>query len=122
MGNGCPKCSTSKGEKAVEYFLIENKIVYKQEFSFPDLKGKYEVLRFDFAIFGNDVLKCLIEFDGLQYFKYVKGFHKSEEDFYTIQKYDKLKNIYCKKNKINLIRIQFNEDINVKLAQLNGKI
>jgi len=37
-------------------------IKYEQEYSFPDLIGTNKVLRFDFAIFENDTLKCLIEY------------------------------------------------------------
>ena len=36
-------------------------ILYKREYTFKDLIGDSKPLRFDFAIFKNDILYCLIE-------------------------------------------------------------
>jgi hypothetical protein len=59
----------SYGEYVIQKLLEENNICFKREYSFNDLlspKGKK--LRFDFAIFENDELQLLIEFDGRQHF------------------------------------------------------
>lgn len=120
----CPNCSpVSKGNEKIEKYLIDNHIQYKREYSFSDCKYKY-ALRFDFAIFNNNKLICLIEFDGLQHFKPVKswgGLQALEEN----KKRDQIKNDYCIKNKINLLRIPYYEEININTLLdnfLNNKI
>lgn len=63
-------CISSKGEQRIKEILEENKISYQTEFTFPDLlnpKTNHR-LRFDFAIFDDDSLVYLIEFDGRQHF------------------------------------------------------
>lgn len=49
----CGCIGRSLGEERIEQFLIENKIKYSKEYTFPDLKD-IGLLRFDFAIFNND--------------------------------------------------------------------
>lgn len=106
-GSGCPICKCSKGEKLVAQTLENLGIKYQREFSFSDLSGNINPLRFDFALFKNNKLSCLIEYDGELHFRYVKGFHRGIETFKLHKKYDKLKNKYCKKNNIKLIRISY---------------
>lgn len=100
---GCQK--QSSGEVIIEKILKENNISYQREFSFQDLKDK-KLLRFDFALFDKENnLLGLIEFDGLQHIKETNGYFG--ESLKEIQKRDKLKNNYCKKNKILLFRIPY---------------
>ncbi|QQM14765.1 homing endonuclease [Staphylococcus phage MarsHill] len=109
---GCPMCRESKrlgntysrGEKNIIKFLENNDIYYIKEKTFSDLKYRGR-MRFDFYIPENNTI---IEFDGRQ--------HNKEKDhntsmFYdeTLVKRDKLKNDYCKNNKIPLLRIHFYE-------------
>jgi hypothetical protein len=55
----------SKGEEIVAQLLKKNKLFYKREVSFPDLKSfKGKPLRFDFAVYQKNKLACLIEIDG----------------------------------------------------------
>lgn len=109
---GCPECSKaiSKCEKIIYDFLEECKITHIREYSFEDLFGdSNRVLRFDFAIFYNDKLIYLIEYDGeFHYEKYYK-----EQNFERQQRYDKLKNEYCIKNNIPLVRIPYWEKDNI---------
>jgi len=104
---GCPICKCSKGEKLVAQLLDNLNVKYKREFSFPDLLGNVYTLKFDFALFKNNKLFCLIEYDGELHFRYVKGLHKGEKIFKLQKRYDKLKNEYCKKNNIKLIRVSY---------------
>lgn len=108
----CPNCSpVSKGNEKIEKYLIGNNVKYKKEFSFSDCKYKY-ALRFDFAIFNKNGLICLIEFDGLQHFQPVKswgGIKALEEN----KKRDQIKNDYCIKNNIPLLRIPYYEESNI---------
>lgn len=107
-GAGCKLCSCSQGEKEIERYLLKYNFIFKREFSFPDLKGNYDFLRFDFAIFNSQGgITQLIEYDGIQHFKFVKTLHKTKDGFLLQKKYDKLKNDYCKVHKIKLIRISY---------------
>lgn len=55
----------SKGEVKIAQLLKKNKIKFKTEVSFPDLKSlKGRLLRFDFIIFKNNKIVCAIEYDG----------------------------------------------------------
>lgn len=99
---GCKKCNQSKGELIISSYLDEHNISYEREKIFSDCKNK-KVLRFDFYI---DKLKVAIEYDGRQHFEPV-SFNGINCDFNEICKRDKIKDDYCKKKKINLIRIPY---------------
>lgn len=104
--SGCPNCNSSKGEKKIKEFLEKNKIIYETQYSFSECRDK-QVLHFDFAIFGNNKkINILIEYDGIQHFKPVSYFG-GEEYFFDIKRKDKIKNDFCKKNNIKLIRIPY---------------
>jgi len=75
-------------------------------------------LKFDFAIFNNDHLLYLIEYDGNQHFEYFydsnyKGWN-NKENFEKTRSNDLLKNKYCFEHSIPLIRIPYDKtyDIN----------
>ena len=101
-------CERSVGEAKIAKILQENNIPHKREYTFPDLVGfGGGRLRFDFGILDqNKKLLYLIEFDGIQHFE-SSCFGKDEEDFNVLQQYDKLKNEYCQKNNIPLIRLNY---------------
>lgn len=77
-------------------------------------------LPFDFYLPQYNV--C-IEFDGIQHFNpssFVYGNTSEKEklkNLQYIQKHDQIKNNYCKNNKIDLLRIRYNEDIEEKLIE-----
>ena len=119
----CGKCpdKISNGEYLIEQLLIKNNICFAREYSFADFK--YEnghKPRFDFAIFENNILKYLIEFDGKQHFSY----QNSESSWNNKENYEKtimrdiIKNNYCKKNKIPLIRIPWTHLKEIKIEDL----
>lgn len=105
-------CVNSRGEALIQQILQQNNINYAKEYSFPDFKtDKGYVYRFDFAIFKDNKLDYLIEFDGRQHFegpdaKWTQSYSKEE-----IQFKDSQKNQYCKEHKIKLKRISY-KDIN----------
>lgn len=104
--NRCPICNKSKGEQAIKINLDNYNINYDREYSFLDLYGDYAPLRFDFAIFEDkekNKLKCLIEYDGEFHYMPIMG----EKQFKRQKRYDELKNQYCIKNNIELIRIPY---------------
>ena len=111
---GCPQekvtPTTSNGEHLIADALKE--LGYKEG---GDFETEYEILSFvgennktvtlkvDFYL---PALKTMIEFDGGYHFK--PGGHENSEDKFRKQiKYDKIKNEYCKKHGIKLIRIPY---------------
>jgi very-short-patch-repair endonuclease len=119
MGNGCPKCSSSKGETKIENYLNEKKIEYIKEYKFEDCKN-IEKLKFDFYL---PRLNICIEYDGVQHFKPIKIFG-GEKYFNYLKKNDNIKNKYCKSKNINIIRIDYTQydNIDILLDSEFGKI
>ncbi len=61
-------CIESKGEQIIAQILNENNINFKKEIKFENLKSNTNTpLRFDFGIYNNNTLVCLIEFQGRQH-------------------------------------------------------
>lgn len=105
-GTGCVHCQpVSKGEIEIESALRYHSVPYEKEVWFDDLKN-IRHLRFDFGLYGErGELKCLIEYDGIQHFR--KWNRQSTQQFEDLKKRDKMKDDYCKKNGISLIRIPY---------------
>ncbi len=114
---GCPHCRESKGEKEINNFLKKNNIFFTKQKTFdkcinPKTGRK---LRFDFYLPNHNL--C-IEYDGMQHFKPIKKF--GGEIGYNLTIYrDSIKNEFCKKNEIKLLRIKFNEKVINKLNKIN---
>jgi len=110
QGQNCSKCKLSKGERRIRNYLKQNSIPHDKEYTFDDLVGlRGGLLRFDVPIFydvGRTKLKMLIEFDGEQHDKWIKGW-MTKKEFRRLQIHDKLKDEYCKNNNIRLLRIKW---------------
>lgn len=125
-GSRCPKCNQSKGENKIYDVLKQNNVHFTPQYTFDNLLSDLgNNLKFDFAIFEDaekTKIKCLIEFDGEQHYTWKKTW-MTLEAFQKIQYHDKLKNDYCIKNDIKLIRIKYNEFHNINniiYAELNA--
>ena len=105
-------CIRSKGEYQIEQLLKEHNISFQREYSFDDLADKGK-LRFDFAIFNQDVLSCLIEFHGIQHWQETNGYYNED-----IVRHDKMKEEYCNKNNIKLIIIKYKRNYDLKFEDL----
>jgi len=105
-GAGCKICYDSKGEKQITTELNNHNIDYNREHKFNDCKDK-KALPFDFYI---PSLNLCIEYDGLQHFKPIKRYGGASY-FETIKKHDKIKNEYCSKNGISLLRIRYDQNV-----------
>lgn len=103
-GQRCPFCKmeSSKGELSILQWLQDHNLSFKREFIFEDCKNK-RALPFDFYVEN----KYLIEYDGEQHFKMRAD--STPEHFKRQLENDKIKNEYCKKNNILLIRISYKE-------------
>ena len=117
-GQGCPKCSTSKGERRIAQYLDNLCMDYIYNIGyFNDLVGiGGGLLRPDFII---PSLKIWIEYDGIQHFKPIDftGAMNREQiqaHFKKVQQHDQIKNQYAKDNNWTLIRIPFTEYDNIE--------
>lgn len=117
----CGCLNGSIGEKNIEKLLKQSDIRFKKEYSFEDLKDKKK-LRFDFAIFDkNNNLIELIEFDGRQHSNEYTPWGQNSTLEERIE-HDKMKNDYCLRNQIKLIRIPYEmrDKITLKLLGLES--
>lgn len=118
IGNRCPYCYESKGEKEISRILDELKIDYVYNMGyFKDLKCNKSPLRPDFII---EDKKIWIEYDGIQHYQYGK-FNGDLLDLMNIKYRDKLKDDYAIKNGWKLIRIPYWDFENIEkiLRELN---
>lgn len=99
---GCPLCEKTKslGETRIERILKSKKIQYRTQERFSECKDKM-MLPFDFYLPQYNI--C-IEFQGEQHYN-KKSMMWSE----TLEKHDKIKKDFCKKNNIQLIEIPYYE-------------
>lgn len=113
-------CITSVNESKIAKMLDALGITYIQQYSFEDLtkERKCDRLYFDFAIFNNNTLIYLIEYDGIQHFDSRGNHWGKQENFQKTHENDLIKNAYCFKNNIPLIRIPYNKPYNLKDLKL----
>jgi hypothetical protein len=116
-------CISSMGEELISLILRNNNIKFKPQYSFPDLKSdKNWKLYFDFGILENEKLKCLIEYQGRQHFKYDENWKQTKEEFEAGQQRDRLKREYSKKNDILLIEIPYWDFSKINYDYIKNKI
>ena len=96
---GCPSCNESKGEKTVREFLIKNNIKYIPQMKFDGCIN-INKLPFDFYLPEKNI--C-IEYDGEQHFRNIFG----DKSFKETKINDNIKDEFCIKNNISLIRIPY---------------
>lgn len=103
--------NTSNGVKIICDYLTRINKDHVHEFTYEDCKDK-SLLPFDIwlKICSKDVV---IEFDGQQHFSYPNIFHKTPEEYNSQVDRDKIKNNYCIKNKIHMIRIAYDQEKNI---------
>ena len=110
--NSCGCLNSSNGVIKIIELLNKNNIPFETEKYFSDCKDMNS-LPFDFYINN----QYIIEFDGIQHFEPIEYFG-GEKEFQKRQKHDQIKNEYCKKNNISLIRIPYNHLNNLCLEDL----
>lgn len=111
-GSRCPICAETKGEIKIRIYFEKYLINHQSQYRFIDLLSDLgNQLRFDFAVFDifNNLI-CLIEYDGI--FHYEKQY---DDDGFQILKYhDHLKDEYCLRNNIPLLRIPYYDFDNIE--------
>ena len=99
---GCRRQSSR--EQFIEHILVENGIKFRRQVRFPECKDKY-TLPFDFGVLdGKDEVVCLIEYDGKQHVEPVPLWG-GENELRNVRRRDKIKNDYCLKMGIPLLRL-----------------
>ena len=121
-GCGCPHCSASKGERYIENILDKNNIQYQTQYCFDDCRIQLP-LPFDFAIFDNNNLIGLCEYQGIQHYEPIdfagKGIEWANNLFKRNQLSDNTKRTYCKNNNIPLLEIPYWEFKNTETILLD---
>jgi hypothetical protein len=115
-GDGCPYCSNSKGEMIIKKLLTESDIEFIEQHKFHNCRHK-RLLKFDFYLLNHNI--C-VEYDGKQHFE---PYWYDSVKYNESVKRDMVKNEFCLKNKIPLIRIKYDNTIflNNKIIPLKFK-
>ena len=109
---GCPNCKKSHGEDTIKKYLDNNQIKYEWQKKFNDLYGNYNrKLSYDFYLPSYNML---IEYQGKQHYFPVDLFG-GEPALKIRKEYDNKKKEYAKSKNIDLLEINYNEDIEEKL-------
>ena len=109
-GYGCSSCGKkSLGEERISEYLLYNGIEYIKQKSFDGCVYKNK-MQFDFYI--PDYNTC-IEYDGRQHFEAIEYFG-GIKSFNIQREKDNIKNDYCNKNNIRLIRIPYYDYVNIE--------
>jgi uncharacterized membrane protein len=101
----------SKGEKMVSDYLIENEYSFHYDCSHDNLLSIFgNKLRFDFIIMIGDEIK-MVEYDGKQHTEPVCfggiSQQQAKENLKTLQQNDRIKDQYCIRNNISMLRISY---------------
>lgn len=112
-GRKCPHCKMSGGEEKIARYLENNGYSYKREFRIDECRNKAP-LPFDFAVFLNNELMCLIEFEGEQHYRSIKTWG-GDEGLRKRKRNDRIKRNYCQINNIPLIEIPYWDEDNIDL-------
>lgn len=101
-------CLKSKGELKINQILTELQIDYQTQYVFDDCRfaDTGRLAYFDYALFKDNKLFLIIEYDGLQH---ETGWNRDKNSLKIIQEHDQFKQNYCKLNNIPLIRISYKD-------------
>ena len=101
-------CLNSKGEMKISQILQENSMEFKKQKTYKDLRttSKFGIPKFDFYIPDGNYL---IEFDGKQHYEANNKGWNDLNNLKKTQERDMVKNEYCKRKSIPLIRIPYTQ-------------
>lgn len=105
----CPRCNSSKGERAITNLLTQANIPFEREVVLASLPRK----RFDFRFHYNN-RAYLLEFDGEQHFTQNDFHHHDEAHFREKQVVDVVKSQHAYQNGYFLIRIDYTQIDNIR--------
>ena len=111
---GCPKCSSSHGEKRIQKFLDNKNISYEIQKRFKECIYKKH-LPFDFYLSEYNV--C-IEYHGIQHYEKIDHFG-GQEKFDKSKIRDDIKRNFCKENNVKLLEISYLDFDNIEEIMCN---
>lgn len=115
LGQGCPQCQESSGERIVRQWLESHKIQYIYQHKFQDCRD-INPLPFDFYL---PEYNTCIEYNGEQHYIPVdfagEGQEWAEQQLTKIQAHDQIKSQYCEDNNIRLLVIPYYKNIEEEL-------
>ena len=120
LRNGTTKscgCLNSFNESRICQMLDNIHFTYKQQQTFNDLTSTGRTcakLRYDCAIYNNNILLYIIEYDGIQHFEDGNFWRNYEQ----VHKNDLIKNKYCFDNNIPIIRIPYDVEYSINDLKL----
>lgn len=92
----------SKPQKVISELLDQYKVKYTSEHRIPNCKNK-RPLPFDFAIWKEEDIICLLEYQGEQHFFPIWG----KTNLSKTQENDSIKKRFCKESEIKLVEINY---------------
>ena len=116
LTQSCGCISSSIGETNIQKILQENCIEHKKEYTVKEIGN----LRFDFALFENEKIIRLIEFDGIQHYSERSGAWNRNDSLEQRQERDNRKNKWAIDNNIPLVRIPYWERDNITMEMILG--
>lgn len=102
-GKGCPSCNKSKGEIKCANYLQSIGIHLEPQGRINSIPTK----RYDFNFFFHLNKWFLLEFDGIQHFKFINYFNRNIDDFVQGQQIDILKTKMAIQEGYTIIRIDY---------------
>ena len=102
-------CLVSKGEFILNQILTELMLSYKTQYTFDDCRSSItnSLYKFDFAIFREEKLLFLIEYNGAQHYSYTNSGWNTKENYEKTKFRDNEKIKYCQKHNIPLLIIPY---------------
>jgi len=114
-GRRCPICNISNGENAILRVLEKYSINYQREKEFDSLlsfRGKH--LRFDYAVYNDNNLFLLIEYQGEFHDGSISNHFQLHQDLEAQQENDRRKKEYVIDNNVNFLEIWYFDFNNIE--------
>lgn len=107
-------CLHSYKEIEITDLLTKLNVNFKRQYSFSDLYGKRNPLKFDFAILDlKDQLCCLIEYQGIQHYDNNNKWHTEQLEWS-----DNIKKNYCNEHNIPLYELNSDDNIEERINKI----
>lgn len=105
LGEGCPVCKSSKGERKIYKWLSENGILFETQKTYQGLIGyNGGSLKYDFYL---PKYNLLIEYQGNFHDNSIHNNFQTQDMYETQKEYDKRKKQYAIKHNIELLEIWY---------------
>jgi hypothetical protein len=119
----CGCAIQSAGERYVLSILDKMEVEHSKQHTFPDCKYK-NILRYDFAVFDNNKLLYLIEYNGKQHYEPIE-FFGGQLGFEETQARDNIKKEYCQSHNIPLLVLPYtlsNDEIKQQIYEYHSSL